>query len=59
MSGYLWRPVLAGLWRQSDMGDGTYDIHDLVDVNRALNIHEENKRRAQRAAVEESLKNRR
>jgi hypothetical protein len=38
--------VLAGLWRQSEFSDGTYDIHDLIEVNRVLDIQDENKRRA-------------
>jgi hypothetical protein len=44
--------VLAGLWRQHESFDGTYDFHDLVEVNRALDIRDENQRRAQRAAIE-------
>jgi hypothetical protein len=32
------------------MSDGTYDIHDLIDANRALDCVDENKRRAAEAA---------
>jgi hypothetical protein len=49
LSGYLWRPVLSGLWRQNELGDGTYDFLDLVAVNRMLNIQDENRWRAQEA----------
>jgi hypothetical protein len=46
VSGYLWRPVLASLWRQRETFDGTYTIHDLIEVNQVLDVHEENTRRA-------------
>jgi hypothetical protein len=32
--------------------DGTYDVHDLVQVNRALDYRDENQRRANAAAAE-------
>jgi hypothetical protein len=40
--------VLAGLWRQSEIGE--YDFHDLVMVNRVLDCRDENMRRAREAA---------
>jgi hypothetical protein len=52
MSGYCWRPVLAGLWRQHELTDGTYDFHDLVTVNIVLDIKQENDIRAATAAQE-------
>jgi hypothetical protein len=46
----LWRPVLAQMWRQSELSDGTYSFHDLVEVHRVLNVKDENQRRANKAA---------
>ncbi len=40
-----WRPVAAGLWRQHEMFDGTYDVDDLVDVLEFLDVREENQSR--------------
>lgn len=34
-----------------ELDDGTYSIHDLVTVNRVLDIRDENQRRANAAAV--------
>jgi hypothetical protein len=34
------------------MSDGTYDFQDLVDINRALDVRDENQRRANLAAAE-------
>ena len=41
----LWRPVAAGLWRQCETFDGTYDVQDLCDVLEFLAVKEENERR--------------
>lgn len=41
--------MLAGFWRQREIKDGTYDFHDLVEVNTVLDIKYENERRAQEA----------
>jgi len=49
MSAYLWRPVIAGLWRQHETSDGTYSFLDLWEVNRALDVQQENQRRAAEA----------
>jgi hypothetical protein len=49
---YLWRPVLAGLWRQHEASDGTYTIHDLIEVNRVLDVQAENRRRAEKARAD-------
>jgi hypothetical protein len=40
-----WRPVAAGLWRQHELFDGTYDIGDLLDVLEFLEVKTENERR--------------
>lgn len=41
----LWRPIAAGLWRQCEAMNGTYDIQDLADVLEFLDVKEENERR--------------
>ncbi len=41
----LWRPVAAGLWRQHETFDGTYDVGDLLDVLEFLDVKDENERR--------------
>jgi hypothetical protein len=38
------------MWNQGELTDGTYTIHDLVEVNRVLNVHQENQRRATESA---------
>jgi Family of unknown function (DUF6889) len=50
----VWRPVAAGLWRQRELGDGTYDVDDLMDVLEFLDTQDENRRR--HAAWVESLR---
>jgi hypothetical protein len=50
----LWRPVLAGLWRQHELRDGTYTFHDLIEVLEVLDVWDENKRRARRAAQDQA-----
>jgi len=37
--------VAAGLWRQHETFDGTYDIQDLIDVLEYLEVKAENTRR--------------
>jgi len=49
VSGYLWRPVLAGMWKHSQAFDGTYDLDDLMDCHEALDWQQENERRAREA----------
>ena len=46
-------PVTAGIWRQHEMWDGTYDFDDLLDAHEMLAVLAENKRRAQAAAEAE------
>ena len=45
----LWRPVAAGLWRQHETFDGTYDVDDLADVLEFLDVKAENERRYRRS----------
>ena len=50
---YAMVPVTAGIWRQHEMWDGTYDFDDLLDAHEMLAVQAENKRRAQAAAEAE------
>ena len=43
-------PVVAGIWQQHEIWDGTYDFDDLLDAHEMLYVREENRRRAQAAA---------
>jgi hypothetical protein len=42
-----------GYWRQHELFDGTYDIHDLAHISMIIEVIEENKRRAQTAREQE------
>jgi hypothetical protein len=37
--------VAAGLWKQRETFDGTYDVGDLLDALEYLDVKEENERR--------------
>ena len=37
--------MAAGLWRQHEIFDGTYDLQDLCDALEFLDVKEENARR--------------
>jgi hypothetical protein len=37
--------VLAGLWFQRELDDGSYDFSDLVEINAVLDNKQENERR--------------
>lgn len=50
---FLWQPVAAGLWKQHELFDGTYDVGDLLDVLEYLDTKAENTRRARQAAEKE------
>ena len=47
MSPFLWRPVVAGFWKQSERE--TYSFQDLVDINRVLDFKDENEFRRNEA----------
>lgn len=47
---YAMVPVAAGIWRQHEMWDGTYDFDDLLDAHEMLAVQAINKQRAQAAA---------
>jgi len=52
---WLMRPVLRGLCRFESLKDGTLDIMDLVIMNEAIDVEQENAARAQ-AALEAKAK---
>jgi hypothetical protein len=35
---------MAGMWRQRELSDGTYDFSDLLDAHEFLDTREENER---------------
>ncbi len=43
---WLYRPVLAGCCRAESLMDGTLDLADVADLNEALDVRDENERRA-------------
>jgi hypothetical protein len=44
LDAFLWRPVMAGMWRQHELFDGTYSFDDLLQVHEFLDTREENER---------------
>jgi hypothetical protein len=50
---FLWQPVAAGVWKQHELFDGTYDVGDLLDVLEYLDTKAETARRARHAAEKE------
>lgn len=57
MDEYIWRPVMAGHWRQHELWDGTYTIIDLFDVHEMMDVMQENERRANAAALRKQRMN--
>lgn len=43
----MYGPVIAGVWKQRELWDGTYTLDDLLDAHEMMIIKQENKRRAQ------------
>lgn len=43
---WLFRPVLAGCCRMESLMDGTLSLADIADLNDALDVRDENQRRA-------------
>ena len=42
---FCFRPVIAGMWQQCQVFDGTYDFVDLLDAHELLDVKDENERR--------------
>ena len=49
LDAFAFAPVAAGLWRQHELSDGTYDFDDLLDAHELLAVKAENARRMQDA----------
>lgn len=47
---FAYAPVAAGMWRQHEVFDGTYDFDDLLDAHEIIFVKEENAARARDAA---------
>lgn len=47
---YLYTPVVAGMWRQHEVWDGTYSLGDLLDAHEMLMVRNENERRQREQA---------
>lgn len=47
---FLFAPVMAGMWQQHQLWDGTYTLDDLLDAHEILAVKNENERRAYEAA---------
>ena len=46
----LYTPVMAGMWQQHELWDGTYTLGDLLDALEFLQVKSENEMRAHEAA---------
>lgn len=44
---FLFAPVVAGIWKQHELWDGTYSLEDLLDAHEMLMVKAENERRQQ------------
>lgn len=42
----MFSPVIAGMWKQHELWDGTYTFDDLLDAREILEVKYENERRA-------------
>ncbi|WP_303229413.1 hypothetical protein [uncultured Dialister sp.] len=50
LDAFAFAPVAAGLWRQHEVFDGTYDFDDLMDAHEILAVKAINSARAAEAA---------
>lgn len=50
VDGRLFAPVTAGLWRQYELKDGTYNFIDFLNILEVLTVKSENDHRAADAA---------
>ena len=46
--------MIAGMWQQHEVWDGTYTLEDLLDAHEILSVKNENMRRVQEAAAQRS-----
>ena len=50
----MYEPVIAGMWKQHELWDGTYTFDDLLDAKEILAIKAENQARAVEASEREA-----
>ena len=43
---FAFLPVVAGMWRQHELWDGTYTLDDLLDAVEVIRVRRENEARA-------------
>ena len=43
---FIYLPVMAGMWRQHEVWDGTYTLDDLLDAVEMIRVRRENEARA-------------
>lgn len=41
----MYAPVIAGMWQQHELWDGTYTLTDLLDAHEMMLVKQENQRR--------------
>lgn len=52
LDAFCYAPVAAGMWKQHEVFDGTYDFEDLLDAHEIMTVNAINKKRAEAAAQE-------
>ncbi|WP_375293624.1 DUF6889 family protein [Clostridium estertheticum] len=50
---YTYAPVIAGIWQQHELWDGTYNLDDLLDAHEMLAVKRDNESKAYKAAEKE------
>ncbi len=48
---FAFLPVMAGMWRQHELWDGTYTLDDLLDAVEVIRVKRENENRAMEARL--------
>ena len=43
---FAFLPVVAGMWQQHELWDGTYTLDDLLDAVEVIRVRRENEQRA-------------
>ncbi len=46
---FAFLPVMAGMWRQHELWDGTYTLDDLLDAAEVIRVRRENEFRSMEA----------
>ena len=45
----MYAPVIAEMWSQHELWDGTYNLDDLLDAHEIIEVKAENQERARKA----------